>query len=85
MEPMNIHIYKEKGYITIILLAATILALSTLKIMYAEQSYPTYSIYFTAPWYNVLVPPWPAPWFNPFSPLSLYPLWGLGDYAPLAW
>ena len=57
-------------------------AMLSVNVANAQQSYPTYTLEVTAPWYYYLVTPWPAPWWNPWAPGNL--LYPAGTWSPLA-
>jgi peptide/nickel transport system substrate-binding protein len=50
-----------------------VMAAYDVNVAYAQQSYPTYTLESAWPsWGGVPIPPpWPAPWWNPFSPTTL--------------
>ena len=61
-----------------------VMAAYDVNVAYAQQSYPTYTLESAWPsWGGVPIPPpWPAPWWNPFSPTTL--LYYAATNLPLA-
>ena len=71
------------GYVLpVIAVVVSIVAVFSVNVVGAQQSYPTYSMYMAAPWYYTLLPPWPAPWWNPFATGNI--LFFTGTWMPIA-
>jgi len=71
------------GYVLpVIAVVVSVVAVFSVNVVGAQQSYPTYSMYMAAPWYYTLLPPWPAPWWNPFATGNI--LFFTGTWMPIA-